>query len=311
MRFAVILTCRVLSIGFVSLAVAQHIIASSSSCPRTAMSSQKQPVLFLSHGGGPSFFLSASDSPFLSGMDKDSDAARYLRELAQKEKLNSHKAVLVVSAHWEESDVTIQTTKKPDLYFDYYGFPPETYKLTWPAVGAPDLAKKIQNLLECKGIKCKTNSERGYDHGVFVPFKLIFPDPKVPVFQLSLDSSLDPEVHLRLGEALQELREEGILIVGSGFTTHRMRPSSDPDYGKKMQEWLHNVLTNPQLTPSERRKILVTCDHLPAVQEAHPRTEHLLPFLVTMAAAEYNSGRILFSASLHSGWVLEHYIFDS
>lgn len=97
-----------------------------------------------------------------------------------QEKLNSHKAVLVVSAHWEESDVTIQTTKKPDLYFDYYGFPPETYKLTWPAVGAPDLAKKIQNLLECKGIKCKTNSERGYDHGVFVPFKLIFPDPKVP-----------------------------------------------------------------------------------------------------------------------------------
>lgn len=84
MRFAVILTCRVLSIGFVSLAVAQHSIASSSSCPRRAMSSQKQPVLFLSHGGGPSFFLSASDSPFLSGMDKDSDAARYLRELAQK-----------------------------------------------------------------------------------------------------------------------------------------------------------------------------------------------------------------------------------
>ena len=97
-----------------------------------------------------------------------------------QEDLTSHRAVLVISAHWEERVVTVQTTPQPDLYYDYYGFPPETYQLYWPAKGDPQLASQTRDLLEARGIKCSTNEKRGYDHGVFVPLMLMFPVPKVP-----------------------------------------------------------------------------------------------------------------------------------
>ncbi|KAK7112437.1 uncharacterized protein [Littorina saxatilis] len=276
----------------------------------------KQPVVFLSHGGGPSFFMSYKDSggakSFLKGMDRDSSAAHYLKNMATKENMQSCKAILVISAHWEEKTVTVQTTPQPDLYYDYYGFPPETYKLNWPAKGAPELAQKTRALLEAKGIKCATDGERGYDHGVFVPLLLVFPKPKVPVFQLSLDASLLPEKHLALGEALAPLREEGVLIIGSGFTTHRMGGPAPPEYGKKFQDWLHDVLKNPDMTSEQRRERLASCHRDQRVKDAHPRIEHFLPFLVVMAAAGYSSGKVLFSGAVIKGEaLLEHYMFDA
>lgn len=273
-------------------------------------STKKQPVVFLSHGGGPSFFLSAKKIPMLKGLDKDSTAAEYLREMAKKEGLDSHKAILVVSAHWEEPVITVQTTPKPDLYFDYYGFPDETYKLKWLATGAPDLANQTRDLLESKGIKCQMDSERGYDHGVFVPLKLIFPEPKVPVFQVSLDASLSPEKHLALGEALAPLREEGVLIIGSGFTTHRMGGGPAPNHGKNLQVWLHDLLKNPEMTAEERRKRLASSHLESCVKEAHPRIEHFLPLLVVIAAAGYKPAKVAFSVPVLSGALLEHYIVE-
>ncbi|KAK7498585.1 hypothetical protein BaRGS_00010245 [Batillaria attramentaria] len=271
-----------------------------------ASSGKKQPVVFVSHGGGPSFFMSAKEMPLFKAVDKDSPAADYMRSMAKKEGLTSHKAILVVSAHWEEAVVTVQTTPKPDLYFDYYGFPDNMYKLKWPATGAPDLANRTRDLLESKGIKCATNEKRGYDHGVFVPLKLIFPEPKV-----SLDASLSTERHLALGEALTSLREEGVLIIGSGFTTHRgMGGREAPDHGKNLQVWLHDVLKNPDLTPEERRARLASCHRDPRVQEAHPRIEHFLPLLVVMAAGGYKPGKVLFSVPVFKGGLLEHYMIE-
>lgn len=247
----------------------------------------------------------------MNGLDRDSAAAKYLKEIAKKENLTSHKAVLVVSAHWEEKTVTVQTTPKPELYYDYFGFPPETYKLNWSAVGSPELAQRTKQLLEAKGIQCSSNDQRGYDHGVFVPFILAFPKPTVPVFQLSLDASLSPEKHLAMGEALAPLRDEGVLIIGSGFTTHRFRDQSVPGYGKIFQTWLHEVLMDPSLTPQQRREHLASCHKDQRVKDAHPRLEHFLPFLVTIAASGYTPGKVIFSEFvMDMDTLFEHYLWQ-
>jgi aromatic ring-opening dioxygenase catalytic subunit (LigB family) len=139
-----------------------------------------QPVLFLSHGAGPSFYLDAKTMPRFKGMDKDSAAAEFLRNVNKTVGLKKPEAILVISAHWEESVWTVNTNSKHSLYFDYYNFPPETYELKWPAKGAPEVARKVKALLEDRGIKCSENSKRGLDHGVFVPLKLAYPDADVP-----------------------------------------------------------------------------------------------------------------------------------
>ena len=139
-----------------------------------------QPIIFLSHGGGPSFFLDAKRMPMFKGMDKDSIAADFLRNLKQTVNLKKPEAILVISAHWEERDVTINTNTDHTLHFDYYNFPPETYKLTWPVKGAPEVARKAATRLAGKGIVCREDGVRGLDHGVFVPLKLVFPEADVP-----------------------------------------------------------------------------------------------------------------------------------
>jgi aromatic ring-opening dioxygenase catalytic subunit (LigB family) len=139
-----------------------------------------QPVLFLTHGPGPSFFLDASVIKGFKGVDKDSDAADFLRNLFKTVDIKCPKAILVLSAHWEETVCTVQVNNKPELYYDYSGFPPETYKLRWDVPGTADIAKQVKTLLESKGLKCKETTTRGLDHGVFVPLKLAVPNADIP-----------------------------------------------------------------------------------------------------------------------------------
>ena len=141
---------------------------------------KKQPVLFLSHGAGPSYYIDAKTMPMFKGLDKDSKAADFLRSLVKTHDLKKPEAILVISAHWEESVCTVNTNSKHSLYYDYYNFPPETYKLSWPVKGAPEVAKKVKYLLEERGISCKENSERGLDHGVFIPLILVYPEADIP-----------------------------------------------------------------------------------------------------------------------------------
>ena len=136
--------------------------------------------------------------------------------------LQGVRALLVVSGHWLEPVVTVHSGEHPPLLFDYYGFPPHTYALTWPAPGAPPIAARIRELLAEAGIPSREDATRGFDHGAFVPLKVAFPDAAIPTLQLSLDASLDPATHLRLGRALAPLRKEGVLIVGSGMSFHNM-----------------------------------------------------------------------------------------
>lgn len=152
--------------------------------PNTTMSTDSndnvQPVVFLSHGGGPSFFLDAKSMPMFRGLDKDSIAADFLRNFSRKLNLQKPEAVLVISAHWESSEFTVNMKSNHSLYFDYYNFPPETYKLQWPARGSREIGEKVISLLTERGLSCREEKKRGLDHGVFVPLKLVFPTPDMP-----------------------------------------------------------------------------------------------------------------------------------
>ena len=152
-------------------------------------------------------------------------------------------AILVISGHWEEAQPTVHVGRNPPLLFDYYGFPEHTYRLSYPAPGSPELAKRVRDLLAAAGIDSGEEAERGLDHGVFVPFLLVYPEADIPVVQLSLRQDLDPAAHLAIGRALAPLRDEGVLIVGSGMSFHNLRAfgSTDPrviEAAQRFDDWL-------------------------------------------------------------------------
>lgn len=205
------------------------------------------------------------------------------------------RAVLVVSGHWETPRVTVNTAAAPPLYFDYYGFPEHTYRLTYPAPGSPTLAAQVATLLGEAGFPCATDGERGLDHGVFIPFKLIFPDADVPVVQMSLREGLDPAEHLAIGAALAPLRDDNVLIVGSGMSYHNLRAFGEAgrDASKVFDDWLGETVGAP--TAAQRNARLREWAAAPAARFAHPREEHLLPLMVAAGAAGDDAGRTLFS----------------
>ena len=178
----------------------------------------RQPTLFIPHGGGPCFFM---DPPPNDPHAWDAMAA-YLRGIAASLPAKP-RAILVISAHWETPRPTVMTAAHPPMLFDYYGFPEHTYKLEYPAPGSPELASRVRALLADAGIASDADDARGYDHGVFVPFLLMFPDADIPIVQLSLRGDLDPAAHIAIGRALAPLRDEGVLIVGSGMSYHNLR----------------------------------------------------------------------------------------
>jgi aromatic ring-opening dioxygenase catalytic subunit (LigB family) len=232
----------------------------------------------------------------MAEMDASSRAAAWYRGLASHPQLAPHwppKALLVVSAHWEEAAFTVQEAARPPLLFDYHGFPPETYKLTWPAPGAPALAARVKTLLADAGLPTDGDAKRGYDHGVFVPLKLAVPDAGIPTMQLSLHRSLDRAMHLRLGAALAPLRREGVLIVGSGFATHNLQefftgtPGGGPvKWARDFDGWLGATMLRSD--PEERVRRLVDAEASApsgSFRRAHPREEHFTPLLVVTGAA--------------------------
>lgn len=195
-------------------------------------------------------------------------------------------AVLMASAHWEEAEFTLMSNPRPAMVYDYYGFPDYTYQLRYDAPGHPSLAARTRQLIEEAGLPARLDSERGFDHGAFTPLKVIFPDADVPVVQLSLKIGLDPETHLALGRALAPLREENVLIVGSGLSYHNLRQFFSPrGWGpsREFDAWLRGVLLGGN--PKDRNKLLARWEAAPAAREAHPREEHLLPLMVAVGAA--------------------------
>ena len=225
----------------------------------------------------------------MSAPDTWDRMARWLRDLPETLP-EEPKALLVVSAHWEEAEPTVSSSPAPELLFDYSGFPPHTYELTWPAPGAPALAKRVRELLGSHDFNARADAVRGLDHGVFVPLKLAFPRAHIPTLQISLMKHLDAEAHFAMGCALAPLRDEGVLIVGSGMSYHNMQgfmraPSKTESAA--FDEWLSDTVAAP---PAERSGRLTRWHDAPAARACHPREEHLLPLLVCAGAAEDAAG---------------------
>lgn len=237
-----------------------------------------QPSLFIPHGGGPCFFMPDPAGTW-TGMEA------YLRSLAASLP-EPPRAILVISGHWEErAFVFTGASGHPGLIFDYYGFPPETYRLTWPARGAPWLAERGVELLRDAGLPTAIDPERGFDHGVFVPLKVAFPDAEVPIVQMSLHASLDPALHLAAGEALAPLREEGVLVLGSGMSFHNLRAMGDPRVAEPSREFDRWLSSAAAAEPGERTKRLARWSEAPFARLCHPREEHLLPLMVAAGAS--------------------------
>lgn len=247
-----------------------------------------QPTYFINHGGGPCFFLEPG-----SMRSAWRELENYLRGFAEKLP-ERPRAILVVSGHWEAAQPTVNSGATPPLLYDYGGFPDYTYRLQWPAPGSPALAVAVQERLAAAGIASMSDNQRGWDHGVFVPFKVMFPQADIPVVQLSLQQGLDPTTHISIGRALTSLRRDGVLIIGSGQTYHNMRgfggsTALDPA-AEAFDAWLREAMVDP----SRRDEALVAWEQAPGARAAQPQEDHLLPLMVAAGAASGEPGAIAF-----------------
>jgi 4,5-DOPA dioxygenase extradiol len=250
------------------------------------------PVMYLPHGGGP--------MPLL-GDPSHGDLMDFLRHLPAQ--LNSPRAVLLVSAHWEAPAPAVCTDAAPALLFDYYGFPPETYEYRYPAPGDPMLARQVAERLRSAGISCTEVADRGFDHGMFVPMMLMYPQAEMPCVQLSLVKGLDAEQHLQLGEALAGLREQGVAIIGSGMSFHNLRAIGSgvhPQLRTASDEFHHWLTSSMQAGTGreQRRQRLAEWEQAPWARFAHPREEHLLPLHVCAGAAGYQDAELIYDSPL-------------
>lgn len=239
----------------------------------------KMPTYFLSHGGGP--------WPWLTGPMRDAMAPleRSLKALPG-EIGERPKAILMISGHWEAPAFTAQTNPKPPMIYDYGGFPEHTYRIQYPAPGSPALAARVGELLTAAGIPVREDAKRGYDHGMYAPLAPAWPDADVPVVQLSVKHGYDPDEHLAVGRALAPLRDEGILILGSGLSYHNlglMGPQAAKP-SRAFDDWLSAALLDA--TPADRVERLRRWDRAPSARVAHPAEDHLIPLMVVVGAAE-------------------------
>lgn len=233
-------------------------------------------ALYIPHGGGP--------LPLL-GDPGHGELVAGLKALGRE--LRRPAAIVVVSAHWEEAEARVTSAAEPGLLYDYYGFPEEAYRLSYPAPGDPELAARVIAGLRSAGVSCAPEAARGLDHGVFVPLALMYPEADIPCVQLSLIKGLDPQAHLALGRALAAaVGDEDTLILGSGFSFHNMREffqagADEPDpRNEAFQAWLRRVCAEPGLSDAEREEALQGWERAPHARYCHPREEHLLPLQV-------------------------------
>lgn len=261
------------------------------------------PTLFIPHGGGPCFFMDWDPPDFWNHLG---DWLRALPGLLPA----PPKALLVISAHWETPLPMVTTGTQPPLIYDYGGFPPHTYQLKWPAPGDPVLAQRVSDLLGAAGIPSAPDPQRGFDHGVFVPLMLAWPQARIPTVQLSLRGSLDAAEHLAIGRALAPLRDEGVLILGSGFTYHNLRAMLShtvpdvPGASRRFDDWLTAAVETPER--GERERLLAAWASAPDARACHPREEHLIPLMVVAGAGGEDAGtrcyHHLLGEATHSGY---------
>jgi len=245
----------------------------------------KMPTYFISHGGGP--------WPWIEGMRKGFAALERSLARMPSELPEPPKAVLMVSGHWEAGEFRVMSSANPPMVYDYYGFPDHTYDVVYPAPGAPELASQTAELIAGAGLPVALDGSQGFDHGTFVPAYIMYPDADVPVFQVSMQAGYDPAAHFALGRALAPLRDEGVLIVGSGLSYHNLRmfgpqarvPSTAFD------AWLTGVLDGPA---QKRTAALIDWESAPHARICHAQEDHLVPLFAALGAAENEKATVTY-----------------
>ncbi len=245
----------------------------------TAGTHERMPVLFIPHGAGPCFFMDWNPA------DTWTRLAGFLKGVAGTLPARPN-AIVLVSGHWLEPQFSVTGHARPPLIYDYSGFPPHTYELTYPAPGSPGLAAQVAQLLGQDSGAARVDATRGFDHGVFIPLKLMFPGADIPVIQLSLRRDLDPQAHIEAGRALASLRDEGVLIVGSGLSWHNLRMLGPPARvpSKAFDDWLQETLVSSK--PEQRDARLLAWESAPSARVAHPEEDHLIPLMVAVGASD-------------------------
>jgi len=258
--------------------------------------SNRVPAIFVSHGA-PTLVIEAADR-----------TQRFLKGLGPQ--LGKPESVLVISAHWEQDTASASAAVKPETIHDFRGFPDALYEMRYPAGGAPDLAERVSELLTGAGIAARIDSERGLDHGAWVPMSLMYPDADIPVAQLSVQTALGGAHHLAVGKALRPLRDEGVLILGSGGLTHNLGEldwsgtmTSMPAWASEFQEWIFEAIDQNRKNDLANYRVLA-----PHASRNHPTEEHFLPLLVALGAGGKGS-RIHADVSF-GALVMDAYRFD-
>jgi aromatic ring-opening dioxygenase catalytic subunit (LigB family) len=270
------------------------------------MPNGRLPVYFISHGGGPWSFMNDPSRAMYAKLEET--LADMPRQIGRKPA-----AVLMISAHWEEPQFTLTSSAKPPMIYDYGGFPDYTYQIHYDAPGAPVLAARVKSLIESAGNPALLDPERGFDHGAFTPLHVIYPSADVPVIQLSLKQGLDPATHVAMGRALAPLRDENVLIVGSGLSYHNLRQFFSPRGwapSREFDAWLNGVLFGG--SPEDRAKLLIDWERAPSAREAHPREEHLLPLMVAVGAAGTDATQLVYhEKDFVGGLTVSSYAFSA
>ncbi|WP_250655987.1 DODA-type extradiol aromatic ring-opening family dioxygenase [Alkalimarinus coralli] len=246
----------------------------------TDVAEKSSPVLFIPHGGGP--------MPLFDHKGHQ-ELVSFLKSIPAQ--LGAPSAIILISAHWEEGKVTITGGESPELIYDYYGFPKDAYDVKYPAPGHTVLAERVNDLLKHHNIESDIDYERGFDHGMYVPLKLMYPEASIPCIQLSLINNLNPKQHIEIGKALAKLRKENVLIIGSGFSFHNLdafrsiNGGSNDSKNEAFEQWLIDTCTDKMFSPVEREQRLTGWSDAPHARYCHPREEHLLPLHVCYGLA--------------------------
>lgn len=247
-------------------------------------SQQRMPTAYITHGGGPCFFMDW-DPPH------EWDSLRSALEYLPQRLPEQPRAILVISAHWESREVAISSNPSPPLIYDYGGFPPHTYELTYPAPGNVDVAREAAALLDAAGIDNRLDPDRGWDHGVFIPLKVIYPNADIPIVSMSVRHDLDPQAHLEIGQALAPLRDQGVFILASGSSFHHFG-NFGTQHTEIFDKWANEVMAQD---PSKRWESLKNWESAPSARQAHGREEHWIPLMVAVGAAGGDPAHTIFN----------------
>jgi aromatic ring-opening dioxygenase catalytic subunit (LigB family) len=267
------------------------------------MTASRLPTYFLSHGGGPWPYMEEGMRRRFEKLEASLLAIR--REWGQ-----AVRAVLVISGHWETAAFAVSSGDRPGMVFDYYGFPEHLYRIKYDAPGSPELAMRVRAMLEAGGFECESDPERGFDHGTFSLMKPLYPNGEMPIVQLSVKQDLDPQAHLSVGRLLAPLRDEGVVMIGSGSSFHNLglRGPAAIEPSGRFDDWLQQTLL--QTSIAERRQRVANWTLAPDARIAHPREDHLIPLMVALGAAEEEPAALVYhQPDFLGGWALSSFRF--